>query len=87
MQVVDSLLGLGPVRNMTVGEVVSSAPPEWASGQRQQQTALQLVACTGHGRSGALAVLRRSLLPEPITEVPLAGGMPVGHLNLRVEDL
>ena len=32
-----------------------------------------LVACSGEGKGGALTVLRRSLVPEVITEVPLPG--------------
>ena len=68
---VDSLLGVGPISRMVMGNVVSSAPPEWGSATDRQ--AQQMVACTGHGRSGALAVLRKSVLPEAITQVPLPG--------------
>lgn len=32
------------------------------------------VACSGEGKGGTLSVLRRSVTPDVITEVPLPGG-------------
>jgi cleavage and polyadenylation specificity factor subunit 1 len=32
-----------------------------------------LVACSGEGKGGTLSVLRRSVVPDIITEVPLPG--------------
>ena len=32
-----------------------------------------LVACGGEGKGGSLTVLRRSVVPDVITEVPLPG--------------
>lgn len=43
-----------------VGSDASEAPP-------------CLVACSGEGKSGMLTVLRRSVVPDVITEVPLTG--------------
>lgn len=34
-----------------------------------------LVACSGEGKSGSLTVLRRSVVPDVITEVPLPGAL------------
>lgn len=68
-------MGLGPIRCSVLGDVVSSAPSEWGIASTQLQ-ARQLVAGTGCGHAGALAVTRRGLLPEVITEVPLPGDCP-----------
>ena len=44
-----------------------------------------LVAAIGAGRAGALAVLRPSLVPELVTEVPLLGEVPLTtHLDMPV---
>lgn len=37
------------------------------------------VACSGEGKGGTLSVLRRSIVPDVITEVPLPGGCLPGQ--------
>ena len=71
VQVIDTLLGIGPMRDMTCGEAMSSAAAEW--GQDSRRGPPQLVACSGQGKQGALSILRRNLVPELILEVPLPG--------------
>jgi hypothetical protein len=70
VQVVDSLQGLGPVRCAIIADIPAQAG--WV-GPPPQNSPQQLLACSGFGRSGALAVVRRGILPEAITEVPLPG--------------
>jgi cleavage and polyadenylation specificity factor subunit 1 len=62
LRVLDSFIGIGPVRSL-----VSST--SGASGNE----APYLVACCGKEKGGALAVLRRSVAPDVMTEVPLPG--------------
>lgn len=70
LQVVDSLQGVGAIRCATLGDAQLSAQGENdSSGSRHQQ----LVVGSGMGRSGVLAILQQSLVPETITEVPLPG--------------
>lgn len=71
MQAVDTLLGIGPMQDMTTGDPVSSAAAEWSQDSRRGPP--QLVACSGQGKQGALSILRRGLVPELILEVPLPG--------------
>lgn len=72
MQVIDSMLGIGPMRDMTLGEAVSSAPAAVA-GQGSSRGPPQLVACSGQGKQGALAILRRNLVPELILKTATPG--------------
>lgn len=69
-QVLDSLLGIAPIRDMVVGQAQGSAPqgPTPSGG-----THAQLVAACGYQRSGALAVLRRSIVSDVITDVNIIG--------------
>lgn len=66
LKVLDSLANIGPVRDFAVaeasvgGSAAASSPP-------------MLVACSGEGKGGTLSVLRRSVVPDLITEVPLPG--------------
>lgn len=64
--VVDSLLGIGPIRDMVTG-----APSEVDSGTHQTSLSPQLVCCVGTGRSGALAILRKGIVAEVLIEVPV----------------
>jgi len=50
----------------------------------------QLVAAVGHGRTGALAVLQRGVVPEPVTDpIPLHGAAisPLGPVAEGLQDL
>ena len=63
----DSVLGISPVIDLTVGASVSVA------GDTEVRS--ELVAACGHGKNGALAVLQRGIHPELVTEVE-AGTLP-----------
>ncbi|KAK9815325.1 hypothetical protein WJX72_001813 [[Myrmecia] bisecta] len=84
LQTLDTLIGLAPIHDMVVGDPLSSAPSEW--GQESTRGPQQLVACVGHDRAGCLAVLRRGLIPELITEVPLPGVQGLWAVHYRVPD-
>ena len=75
MQVADSLASIGPIRDLAVASVALQKIPGGLSEARGNPL---LLAATGSGRQGALAVLRRGLVPHVITEVPLAGD-PLVH--------
>ena len=63
----DSVLGISPVIDLTVGASAS------VRGDVEQRA--ELVAACGHGKNGALAVLQRGIQPELVTEVE-AGTLP-----------
>jgi len=63
----DSVLGISPVIDLTVGASASIA------GDTEERA--ELVAACGHGKNGALAVLQRGIQPELVTEVE-AGTLP-----------
>ena len=65
LQVVDKLMGIGPMRDMAIGDPISSAP-----GSHDRRGPPHLVACSDQGKHGALTVLRRNLVPELIVQVP-----------------
>lgn len=73
MQVIDTLLGLGPMRDIAIGDPISSASASLGVDNRRGPP--QLVACSGQGRQGSLTVLRRTLVPELIVQVPLTGSL------------
>lgn len=60
LRVLDTFTGCGPIRALVTGPSVGGQTP-------------YVLACTGEGKSGALIVLRQSIVPEIITEVPLPG--------------
>ena len=69
-QVMDTLHGIGPVHALVQAQLPAAAPDP---GQGSPSV---LLAAVGHGRSGALAVLRQKLLPDLITNVPVPGRPP-----------
>lgn len=76
LKVLDSLANIGPVRDFTIAEpgaAGSEAPP-------------CLVACSGEGKGGTLSVLRRSVVPDLITEVPLPGLLGAWAVHHRPAD-
>lgn len=65
LKVLDSLANIGPLRDFAVAE-----PAAGAGGEAVPPA---LVGCSGEGKGGTLTVLRRSVVPDVITEVPLPG--------------
>jgi cleavage and polyadenylation specificity factor subunit 1 len=73
LRVLDSFISIGPVRSLT-------SSTSGASGTE----APYLVTCCGKDKGGALAVVRRSVAPDVMTEVPLPhviGSWAVGNNN------
>ncbi|XP_043813334.1 cleavage and polyadenylation specificity factor subunit 1 isoform X3 [Manihot esculenta] len=66
----DSLINVGPLKDLSYGLRVNADAN--ASGIAKQSN-YELVCCSGHGKNGALCVLRQSIRPEMITEVDLPG--------------
>uniref|UniRef100_A0A1J3GZ37 Cleavage and polyadenylation specificity factor 160 kDa subunit n=1 Tax=Noccaea caerulescens TaxID=107243 RepID=A0A1J3GZ37_NOCCA len=62
----DSLVNVGPVKDFAYG--LRTNADANATGSNHE-----LVCCSGHGKNGALCVLRQSVRPEMITEVELPG--------------
>jgi len=86
LKVLDSLMCLGPIRDLCVME--ASLAPECTSEERAR-AGLQCVVASGNGKGGALTVLRRSMLPDLATEVPIPGASGVWTLHcaaVGVED-
>lgn len=73
-------MNVGPVRDMIMGDPLSSADATWGADSRRGPP--QIVAAVGSRRSGALVVLRRSLVPELLTNVPLPGQKPLKNSTL-----
>ncbi|VVD01045.1 unnamed protein product [Leptidea sinapis] len=71
-EVCDSLLNICPIGDISMGEVQLISDAE-ASDERRSNEAIELVACCGRGKNGALAVLQRSLRPQPVTAFDLPG--------------
>ncbi|XP_024029666.1 cleavage and polyadenylation specificity factor subunit 1 [Morus notabilis] len=66
----DSLVNVGPLKDFSYGLRINADPN--ATGVAKQSN-YELVCCSGHGKNGALCVLRQSIRPEMITEVELPG--------------
>ncbi|KAH1091636.1 hypothetical protein J1N35_018893 [Gossypium stocksii] len=66
----DSLINVGPLKDFSYGLRINADAN--ATGIAKQSN-YELVCCSGHGKNGALCVLRQSLRPEMITEVELTG--------------
>ncbi|KAG4128869.1 hypothetical protein ERO13_D09G045100v2 [Gossypium hirsutum] len=66
----DSLINVGPLKDFSYGLRINADAN--AMGIAKQSN-YELVCCSGHGKNGALCVLRQSIRPEMITEVELTG--------------
>ncbi|WRX18337.1 Cleavage/polyadenylation specificity factor [Theobroma cacao] len=66
----DSLTNVGPLKDFSYGLRINADVN--ATGIAKQSN-YELVCCSGHGKNGALCVLRQSIRPEMITEVELTG--------------
>jgi hypothetical protein len=80
LRALDSLPGTGPVRDLATSEPADPGPARQPGqgahgGQADRRAPPELVAAVGSGRAGALAILRRALVPEVVTEVPLPGAL------------
>lgn len=76
LKVLDTLVGIGPIRELVTGPAQQEQPNTVTSSTNVTSTGEQgsyVLACTGQGKSGALCTLRQTLLPDVITEVPLKG--------------
>mmetsp|Transcript_23855 Transcript_23855/g.66163 ORF Transcript_23855/g.66163 Transcript_23855/m.66163 type:complete len:958 (-) Transcript_23855:258-3131(-) len=76
----------GPVRDMCVVPALSPPATEGADEQQQadaRRAGLHAVMAVGHGKGGGLAVVRRGLLPEVMTEVPIPGVNGVWALHCQ----
>ncbi|CAG9466891.1 unnamed protein product [Pedinophyceae sp. YPF-701] len=67
--VLDSLVNIGPIKDAAVGP-----GPDLGGGSSRDlvKARQQLVACVGHGRSGALAILRQSFEPRIVSNLDAA---------------
>ncbi|XP_041971473.1 cleavage and polyadenylation specificity factor subunit 1 [Aricia agestis] len=70
-EVCDSLLNICPIGAVSMGEVQLLAEGE--TGDAGEGRALELVACSGRGKNGALTVLQRSVRPQLLTSFELPG--------------
>lgn len=61
----DRLPQLGPIADFTHGPQFKTGSHP-ASGDPYKRGAPPVVACTGHGRSGALALLRSGIVPDEV---------------------
>lgn len=69
VQVLDSFMCLGPVRDMTVADIpLGLIDPEGVAAPRSSQC---LIAGVGSDKAGAIAVIRRGVVSDVITAVPL----------------
>ncbi|GJP45869.1 hypothetical protein CLOM_g5211 [Closterium sp. NIES-68] len=70
-RVCDSLLNIGPIRGLVpIPALPSATPQQQQEGKQQQQ---MLVACSGHGKNGALSVLLQRVPLDVLTQEDLPG--------------
>ena len=76
--VCDSLLNVGPVADLAVGEPTrppasTSAAATAAAAAADSRRLLEVITCSGHDKNGALCVLQRAVQPAVISAFTLAG--------------
>ncbi|CAI5516272.1 unnamed protein product [Closterium sp. Naga37s-1] len=69
-RVCDSLLNIGPIRDLVPVPAFPAPTPQKEQQQQQQQ---MLVACSGHGKNGALSVLLQRVPLDVLTQEDLPG--------------
>ncbi|KAK4766592.1 hypothetical protein SAY87_008234 [Trapa incisa] len=82
----DSFINVGPLKDFAYGLRINADAN--ATGVAKQSN-YELVCCSGHGKNGALSILRQSIRPEMITEVELPGCKDIWtvyHKNTRGVD-
>ncbi|CAK1589446.1 unnamed protein product [Parnassius mnemosyne] len=67
-EVCDSLLNICPIGDISMGE-----PQLVGEEEARREAALELVACSGRGKNGALSVLQRTVRPHLLTAFHLPG--------------
>ncbi|KAJ3403781.1 Cleavage and polyadenylation specificity factor subunit 1 [Chytriomyces hyalinus] len=67
--VIDVLAGLGPIRDMAVGEFKRETSDEYTPDDNTLRRELEAVCCVGQGVYGALGILARNIRPEIHTTV------------------
>ncbi|XP_055694304.1 cleavage and polyadenylation specificity factor subunit 1 [Lutzomyia longipalpis] len=74
-EVCDSVLNIGPIGHMCVGQRAKEEDHDEDSEQddRATQLDLEIVTSSGHGKNGALCVLQNSIKPQIITSFGLSG--------------
>lgn len=72
LKVLDSLKGLATIRDLVVSEHLAPVKLDEA-GEETPRGGPQLVAAVGYSKGGALAIMRRGVVGDIITEVPLPG--------------
>ncbi|KAJ3080544.1 Cleavage and polyadenylation specificity factor subunit 1 [Rhizoclosmatium hyalinum] len=71
-KVCDTLPGLGPIRDMAVGEPAKYSEDPFTPGDLVVRRDLEAVCCVGQGAYGALGVLSKNVRPKILTTVELA---------------
>jgi len=71
-QVLDSLIGLGPIHDMAIADMalgvgeMGGGAAGTVGGSKGAPPPQSLVAAVGNQKTGALAILRRSVLPDVV---------------------
>ncbi|XP_021710072.1 cleavage and polyadenylation specificity factor subunit 1 [Aedes aegypti] len=78
-EVCDSILNIGPIGHMAVGERISEEEQDENKDVQfvPNKLDLEIVTSSGHGKNGALCVLQNSIKPQVITSFGLSGCLDV----------
>lgn len=77
-EVCDSILNIGPIAYMSVGERLFEDDHEKIDdGDKIEKLDFEIVTSSGHGKNGALCVLQNSIKPQVITSFGLSGCLDV----------
>lgn len=79
-EVCDSILNIGPIGYMTIGERAPEMEPldhDMEDKHNSFKADLEVVTSSGHGKNGALCVLANSVKPQTITSFELSGCLDV----------
>lgn len=79
-QVCDSILNIGPLGKMAVGQRINEDDDEEVNQETDDsiyKVDLEILASSGHGKNGALTVLQSSIKSQVITNFSIAGSLDV----------
>jgi cleavage and polyadenylation specificity factor subunit 1 len=78
-EVCDSILNIGPIAHMAIGEraIENEVEPPPDVEQPQAKMDLEIVTASGYGKNGALCVLQSSIKPQNITSFQLPNCLDV----------